>query len=141
MRMAMIVTGYVFFEAWAVGDLRRPPARPTARRPPCGPWREGPAMSVVAKRVLVTGGAGFLGSHLCERLLAQGDDVLCVDNYFTGRKDNVALLLGDPHFEVLRHDITHPRVGRQRLNRARCSLRSCSNHGRKTSSRFWTVIS
>jgi UDP-glucuronate decarboxylase len=65
-------------------------------------------MSVVAKRVLVTGGAGFLGSHLCERLLAQGDDVLCVDNYFTGRKDNVAGLLGDPHFEALRHDITHP---------------------------------
>jgi UDP-glucuronate decarboxylase len=65
-------------------------------------------MSVVAKRVLVTGGAGFLGSHLCERLLAQGDDVLCVDNYFTGRKDNVADLLGDPHFEAMRHDITHP---------------------------------
>jgi len=65
-------------------------------------------MSVVAKRVLVTGGAGFLGSHLCERLLARGDDVLCVDNYFTGRKDNVAHLLGDPHFEAMRHDITHP---------------------------------
>jgi UDP-glucuronate decarboxylase len=65
-------------------------------------------MSVVAKRVLVTGGAGFLGSHLCERLVAQGEDVLCVDNYFTGRKDNVARLLGDPHFEALRHDITHP---------------------------------
>ena len=65
-------------------------------------------MSVVAKRVLVTGGAGFLGSHLCERLVARGDDVLCVDNYFTGRKDNVARLLGDPHFEALRHDITHP---------------------------------
>jgi UDP-glucuronate decarboxylase len=65
-------------------------------------------MSVVAKRVLVTGGAGFLGSHLCERLIAQGDDVLCVDNYFTGRKDNLAPLLGDPHFEALRHDITHP---------------------------------
>jgi UDP-glucuronate decarboxylase len=65
-------------------------------------------MSVVAKRVLVTGGAGFLGSHLCERLVAQGDDVLCVDNYFTGRKDNVASLLGNPHFEALRHDITHP---------------------------------
>ena len=65
-------------------------------------------MSVVAKRVLVTGGAGFLGSHLCERLVAQGDDVLCVDNYFTGRKDNIASLLGDPHFEALRHDITHP---------------------------------
>ncbi len=65
-------------------------------------------MSVVAKRVLVTGGAGFLGSHLCERLLARGDNVLCVDNYFTGRKDNVADLLGDPHFEAMRHDITHP---------------------------------
>src|SRR5947207_765891 len=65
-------------------------------------------MSVVAKRVLVTGGAGFLGSHLCERLVAQGEDVLCVDNYFTGRKDNATALLADPHFEALRHDITHP---------------------------------
>jgi len=65
-------------------------------------------MSIVAKRVLVTGGAGFLGSHLCERLVARGDDVLCVDNYFTGRKDNVAHLLGEAHFEALRHDITHP---------------------------------
>ena len=65
-------------------------------------------MSVVAKRVLVTGGAGFLGSHLCERLIARGDDVLCVDNYFTGRKDNVAHLLDNPHFEAMRHDITHP---------------------------------
>ncbi len=64
--------------------------------------------SVVAKRVLVTGGAGFLGSHLCERLIAQGNDVLCIDNYFTGRKDNVARLLTDPHFEAMRHDITHP---------------------------------
>src|SRR5246127_1187656 len=68
-------------------------------------------MSVVAKRVLVTGGAGFLGSHLCEALVAQGADVLCVDNYFTGRKDNVAALLGDPHFEALRHDITPPLFG------------------------------
>jgi len=59
------------------------------------------------KRVLVTGGAGFLGSHLCERLRAQGNDVLCVDNYFTGRKDNIAGLLGDPHFEAMRHDVTH----------------------------------
>ncbi len=64
--------------------------------------------SVVARRVLVTGGAGFLGSHLCERLVGRGDDVLCVDNYFTGRKDNVAQLLGNPHFEAMRHDITHP---------------------------------
>jgi UDP-glucuronate decarboxylase len=60
------------------------------------------------KRVLVTGGAGFLGSHLCERLRAEGHDVLCVDNYFTGRKDNIAGLLGDPHFEAMRHDVTHP---------------------------------
>jgi UDP-glucuronate decarboxylase len=60
------------------------------------------------KRILVTGGAGFIGSHLCERLLAQGHDVLCVDNFFTGRRRNIAHLLGDPHFEVLRHDVTFP---------------------------------
>lgn len=65
-------------------------------------------MSSVRKRVLVTGGAGFLGSHLCERLITEGDDVLCVDNYFTGRKDNVAPLLPLPQFEAMRHDITHP---------------------------------
>ena len=58
------------------------------------------------KRVLVTGGAGFLGSHLCERLLAEGRDVLCLDNFFTGTKDNIVHLMGDPHFEVLRHDVT-----------------------------------
>src|SRR5947199_5342702 len=84
-------------------------ARRSWRRGPCGHWREpGAAMSVVAKRVLVTGGAGFLGAHLCERLLAQGDDVLGVDNYFTGRKDNIAHLLGNPHFEAMRHDVTFP---------------------------------
>ena len=65
-------------------------------------------MALTRKRILVTGGAGFLGSHLCERLLRDGDDVLCVDNYFTGRKDNIAHLLGDPHFEPMRHDITFP---------------------------------
>ncbi len=65
-------------------------------------------MHSVPKRILVTGGAGFLGSHLCERLLARGHDVLCVDNYFTGRKDNIAHLLRDPHFEAMRHDVTHP---------------------------------
>ena len=65
-------------------------------------------MALTRKRVLVTGGAGFLGSHLCERLIADGHDVLCVDNYFTGRKDNVAHLLGLPQFEALRHDVTFP---------------------------------
>lgn len=59
-------------------------------------------------KILVTGGAGFLGSHLCDRLIAQGDDVLCVDNFFTGSKDNVAHLLGAPHFELMRHDVTFP---------------------------------
>jgi UDP-glucuronate decarboxylase len=65
-------------------------------------------MTLTRKRVLVTGGAGFLGSHLCERLIRDGDDVLCVDNYFTGRKDNIAHLAADPHFEAMRHDITFP---------------------------------
>ena len=65
-------------------------------------------MALVSKRVLVTGGAGFLGSHLCERLLAEGRDVLCVDNYFTGRKDNIAHLLSHPRFEAMRHDVTFP---------------------------------
>jgi len=62
----------------------------------------------LSKRVLVTGGAGFLGSHLCERLLALGHDVLCVDNFFTGTKDNIGHLLGDWHFELMRHDVTFP---------------------------------
>src|ERR1700676_2885822 len=65
-------------------------------------------MRTVLKRVLVTGGAGFLGSHLCERLRAEGHDVLCVDNYFTGLKDNIAHLLDDSLFEAMRHDVTHP---------------------------------
>src|SRR5450432_2707626 len=65
-------------------------------------------MSSSGKRILVTGGAGFLGSHLCERLLANGDDVLCVDNFFTGNKDNVAHLIGHPRFELMRHDVTFP---------------------------------
>lgn len=59
-------------------------------------------------RVLVTGGAGFLGSHLCQRLIAKGDDVLCVDNLYSGTKDNIVDLLSDPHIEFLRHDITFP---------------------------------
>jgi len=60
------------------------------------------------KRILVTGGAGFLGSHLCERLLSRGDEVICVDNYFTGSRDNIGHLLNHPHFEVIRHDICFP---------------------------------
>jgi UDP-glucuronate decarboxylase len=60
------------------------------------------------RRVLVTGGAGFIGSHLCERLLARGDDVLCVDNYYTGARDNVTHLADHPQFEFLRHDVTFP---------------------------------
>ncbi|CAO1665035.1 UDP-glucuronic acid decarboxylase family protein [Salinicola sp. NYA28a] len=60
------------------------------------------------KRVLVTGGAGFLGSHLCEKLLDLGDEVICVDNFFTGRKSNIIHLISNPYFELIRHDITFP---------------------------------
>jgi len=60
------------------------------------------------KRILVTGGAGFIGSHLCERLLQEGNDVICLDNYFTGSKQNIEHLLDNPYFELVRHDITHP---------------------------------
>ena len=60
------------------------------------------------KRILVTGGGGFIGSHLCERLLSEGNEVLCVDNFFTGAKANIAHLINNPYFEVLRHDITFP---------------------------------
>lgn len=60
------------------------------------------------KRILVTGGAGFLGSHLCDRLVDRGDDVICLDNFFTSQKSNVVHLLGRPNFELIRHDITHP---------------------------------
>jgi UDP-glucuronate decarboxylase len=60
------------------------------------------------KRILVTGGAGFLGSHLCERLVGAGHDVVCVDNFFTSQKTNVSHLLGKPNFELIRHDVVHP---------------------------------
>ena len=60
------------------------------------------------KRVLVTGGAGFLGSHLCDRLVKDGNDVICIDNLFTGSKDNIRHLLGNPYFEFIRHDVTQP---------------------------------
>ena len=62
----------------------------------------------MSKRILVTGGAGFLGSHLCDKLIAQGDDVICLDNYFTGAKDNVAHLVDHPRFERVRHDVIDP---------------------------------
>ena len=64
--------------------------------------------SLVRKRILVTGGAGFLGSHLCDRLLSEGNDVICMDNYFTGNKQNVAHLMDNPAFELMRHDVTFP---------------------------------
>ena len=59
-------------------------------------------------RILITGGAGFIGSHLCDRMVEQGHDVICVDNFFTGTKQNVAHLIGNPNFEILRHDVTFP---------------------------------
>jgi len=62
----------------------------------------------MSKRILVTGGAGFLGSHLCERLLNEGDEVVCMDNYFTGFKENVKHLMSNPRFETIRHDIIDP---------------------------------
>jgi UDP-glucuronate decarboxylase len=64
--------------------------------------------SSLRTRVLVTGGAGFIGSHLCERLLERGCDVVCVDNFYTGTKDNIAHLIPNPHFEVMRHDVCFP---------------------------------
>ena len=112
--MAMPYTGKM-----GAGPARdRPKVRPPAffliprARPlwyggqPSGAPRSMP--SLVRKRVLVTGGAGFLGSHLCERLVADGHDVLCVDNYLTGRRDNIAALAGSRHFETLRHDVSVP---------------------------------
>lgn len=60
------------------------------------------------KKILITGGAGFIGSHLCERLLNDGNEVICVDNYFTGSKENIVHLMDNPYFELIRHDIVHP---------------------------------
>jgi UDP-glucuronate decarboxylase len=65
-------------------------------------------VNAIPRRILVTGGAGFIGSHLCERLVQDGHDVLCIDNYFTGRKNNLAAVLGSPRFEAMRHDVTFP---------------------------------
>src|ERR1043166_65414 len=94
-------------------------ARPARRAPPaCGGSADPPRaseqqgqphpMKTVQKRILVTGGAGFLGSHLCERLSARGHDILCADHYFTGPKENIAHLLQEPTFEAMRHDIPFP---------------------------------
>jgi UDP-glucuronate decarboxylase len=69
---------------------------------------QGDFKNLVRKRVLVTGGAGFIGSHLCEKLTAEGHEVLCVDNFFTGQKDHIGPLLNNPRFELMRHDITFP---------------------------------
>lgn len=69
-----------------------------------------PGGGELMKKILVTGGAGFIGSHLCEALLERGDDVVCLDNYFTGSKDNILHLRGNPHFEIIRHDLVNPIV-------------------------------
>jgi UDP-glucuronate decarboxylase len=81
--------------------FRIPAAQPDVRT-------GGQGESLFRKRILVTGGAGFVGSHLCERLLGAGHDVLCVDNYYTGRRSNIEHLLANPRFEAMRHDITSP---------------------------------
>ncbi len=65
-------------------------------------------MNVARRRILITGGAGFIGSHLCERLLREGNEVICLDNFYTGRRGNIAHLLADPYFEIVRHDICFP---------------------------------
>jgi nucleoside-diphosphate-sugar epimerase len=79
------------------------------------------------RRILVTGGAGFLGSHLCERLIGQGHEVLCLDNYFTGSKQNVAHLLVRPNFELVRHDVTFPLyVEVEQIYNLACRHRPCT---------------
>ena len=81
------------------------------------------------KAILITGGAGFLGSHLCDRLLADGHDVICVDNFFTGNKRNIEHLLTHPRFELIRHDVTFPlylEVDRDLQSRLPCLAYSLS---------------
>ena len=74
----------------------------------CAVSRQSRGAEECAMRILVTGGAGFIGSHLCERLLGEGNEVLCLDNFFTGRRENIFHLLDNPRFELLRHDVTEP---------------------------------
>jgi UDP-glucuronate decarboxylase len=88
--------------------VRRVATPPPFTYNPKSPFACGSIGLETVEKTLVTGGAGFLGSHLCEKLLASGRDVLCVDNYFTGSKQNIAHLTGNPYFELLRHDITFP---------------------------------
>src|SRR6266511_224357 len=78
--------------------------RSSSKQVPSGGLRFGGTL----KTILITGGAGFIGSHLCDRLIERGDEVICVDNFFTGRKENITHLLGHPRFELIRHDIVHP---------------------------------
>src|SRR5512135_106263 len=80
----------------------------THKRPSMLKVGNGSMKNVLNKRILVTGGAGFLGSHLCERLLNDGSEVVCLDNYFTGQKQNIIGLLNNPYFELIRHDVTMP---------------------------------
>jgi len=93
-------------KSWSETILARPTAGPPRRNARFTDFRK--LTRKMLKRILVTGGAGFLGSHLCERLVAQGHDVICLDNFFTSQKTNVAHLLGLPNFELIRHDITLP---------------------------------
>src|SRR5437868_1408839 len=86
-------------------EVGRPAFTSASRLPP---FPSGHPLVPATKRILVTGGAGFLGSHLCERLVEQGHDVICLDNFFTSQKSNVVHLLSKPNFELIRHDVTHP---------------------------------
>ena len=85
-------------------------------------------MSIKGARVLVAGGAGFLGSHLCDRLIAEGADVICLDNFFTGSKRNISHLIGKPNFELIRHDLVQPIFLEKKAGYTRCVV--CHSEGR-----------
>ncbi len=84
------------------------PTTPATNNCPPGPWDPREDDMTFSRRIMVTGGAGFIGSHLCERLLKNGQEVLCVDNFFTGRRQNIVSLLDNAYFEMMRHDVTFP---------------------------------